>query len=178
MRLSVKKGFDSLLYTGIKQEDLKEKLKLTADTAFKGGSNQYIRVGKQAKWYSGNGFSNNYILDKNRVYKLIDFVVDNSVFRLGNKVYRQKIGIPMGIDPAPQMANLYLYFYEFQYMKLLTEEDYGKAIKFNKTRRFIDDVGSINNDGLLVSDYPLSETTNKVSLKPVLSSFVEFTISI
>ena len=49
-------------------------------------------------------------LDKERVYKLIDFVVDNSVFRLGNNVYRQKIGIPMGIDPAPQMANLYLYF--------------------------------------------------------------------
>ena len=30
----------------------------------------------------------------------------------------------------------------------------------------------------ILSDYPLSETTNKLSLKPVLSSFVEFTMSI
>ena len=172
----------STLYTGINQEDLKEKLKLTADTAFKGGSNQYIRVGKQAKWYSGNGFSNNYILDKNRVYKLIDFVVDNSVFRLGNKVYRQKIGIPMGIDPAPQMANLYLYFYEFQYMKLLTEEDYGKAIKFNKTRRFIDDVGSINNDGLLVQEkeriYPEELALNVENSNDQTGTFLDISISV
>ena len=30
---------------------------------------------------------------------------------------------------------------------------------------------------VLMSDYPLSETTNKVSLKPALSSFIEFTMS-
>ena len=83
------------------------------------------------------------MFDKERVHKLIDFVVDNSYFRLGNKVYHQCIGIPMGIDPAPQMANLYLYSYESSYMAKLTAEDYGKAIKFNKTRRFIDDIVTI-----------------------------------
>ena len=31
--------------------------------------------------------------------------------------------------------------------------------------------------GIYMSDYPLSETTNKVSLKPAFSSFIEFTMS-
>ena len=172
----------STLYTGINQEDLKEKLKLTADTAFKGGTNQYIRVGKEARWYSGKGTSSDYILDKDRVHKLIDFVVDNSVFRLGNKVYRQIIGIPMGIDPAPQMANLYLYFYESQFMKMLTEEDYGKAIKFNKTRRFIDDVGSINNDGLLVKEkgriYPKELVLNEENADDKKGTFLDISITV
>ena len=149
---NVKMGDFSTLYTGIKQEDLKEKLKSVTDKAFKGGTNQYIRVGKQANWSSGKGYFNGGLFDKERVHKLIDFVVDNSYFRLGNKVYHQCIGIPMGIDPAPQMANLYLYFYESSYMEKLTAEDYGKAIKFNKTRRFIDDIATINNDGLLMEE--------------------------
>ena len=149
---NVKMGDFSTLYTGIKQEDLKQKLKLVTDKAFKGGTNQYIRVGKQAHWSSGKGYFNCGMFDKERVHKLIDFVVDNSYFRLGNKVYHQCIGIPMGIDPAPQMANLYLYFYESSYMEKLTAEDYGKAIKFNKTRRFIDDIATINNDGLLMEE--------------------------
>ena len=172
----------STLYTGINQEDLKDKLKLTADTAFKGGTNQFIRVGRQARWYSGKGTTSDYVLDKERVYKLIDFVVDNSVFRLGNNVYRQKIGIPMGIDPAPQMANLYLYFYEAQYMKMMTEEDYGKAIKFNKTKRFIDDVGSINNDGLLVKDkeriYPKELVLNEENINDKRGTFLDLSITV
>ena len=59
------------------------------------------------------------------------------------------VGIPMGIDPAPQMANLYLYMYEAAFMEKLAKEDYGSAKKFNLTKRFIDDLNTINNDGKL-----------------------------
>ena len=82
---------------------------------------------------------------------MIDIVVDNSFFRFGDKVYRQCIGIPMGIDPAPQMANLYLYYYESCFMEKLTKEDYSIAKKFNHTSRYIDDLITLNNDGNLMS---------------------------
>ena len=55
----------------------------------------------------------------------------------------------MGIDPAPQMANLYLYYYEAKFMEMLTKENYSAAKKFNYTRRFIDDLHTLNNDGHL-----------------------------
>ena len=84
---------------------------------------------------------------------MLELIVDNAFFCLGNKVYRQIIGIPMGIDPAPQMANLYLHFYEEDFMKKLTRENYAHAKKFNLTKRFIDDLNTFNNDGLLHKYY-------------------------
>ena len=42
----------------------------------------------------------------------------------------------MGIDPAPQMANLYLYYYETKFMEMLTKENYSAAKKFNYTTCF------------------------------------------
>ena len=179
---NVKMGDFSTLYTGIDQGDLKEKLKLVTDKAFKGGTNQYIRVGKQANWSNGKGSFSGGVFDKERVHKLIDFVVDNSYFRLGNKVYHQCIGIPMGIDPAPQMANLYLYYYEYIYMEKLTEVDYGKAIKFNKTRRFIDDIGAINNDGILMQEkgniYPKELILNEENECDKEGKFLDISVKI
>ena len=80
---------------------------------------------------------------------MIDLVIDNSFFKFGDKVFRQSIGIPMGIDPAPQMANLCLYYYEAKFMEMLTKENYSAAKKFNYTGRFIDELHTLNNDGHL-----------------------------
>ena len=140
----------STLYTKIPQDDLKEKLKEVVTKAFKGGRNQFIRVThNEAKW-NKNEKGDTY--SKEAVFNLIDLVVDNSYFRFGQRVYRQKTGIPMGIDPAPQMANLYLHFYEAAYMEELAKTNYGAAKKFNKTCRFIDDLSTLNNDGLMMSE--------------------------
>ena len=77
---------------------------------------------------------------------MINLVVDHSLFKFGDKVFRQFIGIPVGIDPAPQMANLYLYYYEAKFMEMLTKENYSAPKKFNYTRRFIDDLHTSNDD--------------------------------
>ena len=55
----------------------------------------------------------------------------------------------MAIDPAPQMVNLYLYYYEAKFMEMLTKENYSAAKKFNYIRHFIDDLHTLNNDGHL-----------------------------
>ena len=43
------------------------------------------------------------------IKSLLEYVIDNAFFQVGNKVFRQIIGIPMGSDPAPFIANLLLY---------------------------------------------------------------------
>ena len=40
----------------------------------------------------------------------------------GNRVYRQCVGIPMGTDCAPLLANLFLFYYEYKYMKNISQE--------------------------------------------------------
>ena len=139
----------STLYTKIPLDNLKEELKGVIGKAFQGGQNQYIQVTNQGARWSNKWKKGNDTVTKEEVYKLIDLVIDNSYFKFGNQVFRQCIGIPMGIDPAPQMANLYLYAYEARFMQKLTKENYGAAKKFNFTRRYIDDLNTINNDGYL-----------------------------
>ena len=53
----------------------------------------------------------------------INHLITNCYFSVGNIVMRQKIGIPMGIDPAPFWANLFLYSYEHDYIKKRIKED-------------------------------------------------------
>ena len=139
------KTFDfSTLYTKIPLDDLKEKLNEIVDKAFKGGHNKYIQItSKTARWFHSK---KNESFTKEDIFSMIDLVIDNSFFKFGDKVFRQSIGKPMGIDPAPQMANLYLYYYEAKFMEMLTKENYSAAKKFNYTRRFIDDLHTLNND--------------------------------
>ena len=51
---------------------------------------------------------------------------------VGNSLLRQKIGIPMGIDPAPSWANPFLYTYENEYMSELISNDKVKHAIFRQ----------------------------------------------
>ena len=61
---------------------------------------------------------------------------------------RQKVGIPMGIDPAPFWANLFLYIYEHNYIKELIKTDRVKAKYIHSAFRFIDDLCILNDGGM------------------------------
>ena len=65
----------------------------------------------------------------------------------------QAIGIPMGIDPAPFWANLFLYQYENRYVTQLISEDKIKARHFHSTKRFIDDLCALNDGNLFERVY-------------------------
>ena len=53
----------------------------------------------------------------------------------------------MGSDPAPFFANLFLFYYECQWMKNLWKNDIGRGKKFANTFRFIDDLIVVNDNG-------------------------------
>ena len=54
----------------------------------------------------------------------------------------------MGIDPAPFWANLFLYTYENEYTSELISNDQVKARHFHATKRFIDDIRTLNDGGV------------------------------
>ena len=56
---------------------------------------------------------------KNTITKVIDYLlVDNSYFKDGEKSLCQ-VWVPMGTDPAPFMAELFLHHYEQQFIQNL-----------------------------------------------------------
>ena len=83
----------------------------------------------------------------------VKHLVQNCYFTVGNVVLRQAIGIPMGIDPAPFWANLFLYRFEQKYMSNLIITDKVKARHFHSTSRFIDDLCAINDGNLFGTVY-------------------------
>ena len=53
----------------------------------------------------------------------------------------------MGSDPAPFMANLFLYHYENEFVSKLRKTDIQRARRFGNVFRFIDDLNAINDGG-------------------------------
>ena len=77
---------------------------------------------------------------------MLEFLVDNIFVVFAGKVFQQIIGIPMGTNCAPLLADIFLYSYEVEFIQsLLSAGKKRLASKFNFTYRYIDDVLSINN---------------------------------
>jgi hypothetical protein len=64
----------------------------------------------------------------------------------GNKIFQQTVGIPMGTNCEPLLADLCLYFNEAEFIQKHLHEKNKPLVAFNSTFRYIDDVLSINND--------------------------------
>jgi len=62
----------------------------------------------------------------------IDLLIDNIFVTFGGLTFRQVIGIPMGTDCAPLLANLYLHCDEYQFMTCSMKSDVKLAKVFNQ----------------------------------------------
>ena len=75
----------------------------------------------------------------------IDFLIDNIYVPFGGSVFRQVIGILMGTNSAPLLADLFLHTFEYDFMVKTMKHDITKAIPFSNTFRYINDLFRINN---------------------------------
>ena len=59
---------------------------------------------------------------------------------------RQVVGIPMGTNCAPLVADLFLFCYERDFMMSLSDDKLTDVIDaFNSTSRYLDDILNIDN---------------------------------
>ena len=73
-------------------------------------------------------------------------LLDNICVRFGIKLYRQVVGITMGSNCAPMVANLFLFCYERDFMSSLSDDKQADIIDaFYTTSRYLDDILNINN---------------------------------
>ena len=134
------------LYTKIDHANLVEKLDSVIDFAFKGGKNNVIRF-NQYRAYWSKSKSGKSFFTKNSLKSVVKQLIENCYFNIGNLLLSQIIGIPMGIDPAPFWANLFLYTYESDFINKLIKRDQSKALHYHGSFRFIDDKCCINGSG-------------------------------
>ena len=60
---------------------------------------------------------------------------NNIYVRFGSAVFRQVIGIPVGTNSAPLLADLFLHTFEYDFMVKTMKQDITKAIQFSNTFR-------------------------------------------
>ena len=96
--------------------------------------------------------------------------MDNIYVRFGGQIFRQMVGIPMGTNCAPLLADLFLYSYENEFLDKLIKEDKRKLAR-NLSYSYIDDLISFNNKRFkeFISDIYskkliTSETTESTSI--------------
>ena len=75
------------------------------------------------------------------VCEALTFLSDNIYIRFGSKLFRQIVGIPMGTNCAPPVADLFLFCYETDFMLSLSVANQSEVIEaFNSTSRYLNDL--------------------------------------
>ena len=171
----------STLYTKLPHAKLIKELEKLIEFTFEGGDRNYIKINKWGKASWGKKSKNSTGYTRHSLKVAIKHLIQNCFFIVGNVVLRQAIGIPMGIDPAPFWANLFLYAYENNFMTDLISTDKVKARRFHSTKRFIDDLCALNDGGefgrVHKHIYP-DELILKVEHSGVHASFLNLDITI
>ena len=150
------------MYTKIPHDDLMKELEFAVDVAFSHLATKFEIQPETAKavlkyvptqtaqWTEGGSsrFSRDWLL------RSLHTIFSNAYFSNNGKVYLQVFGIPMGVEPGPPIANLYLFAKEYKWVTKQVEElGEEKVIKdfdgFNFVLRYIDD--------RIAADIPASE---------------------
>ena len=181
------KTFDfSTLYTTIPHDKLKCRLKEIIHRAFhnKNGQTRYnfVVLGHESTYFVQNTTAAKTFFTEEQVISMLEFLIDNIFVTFGGKLFQQVIGIPMGTNCAPLLADLFLYSYESEFIQqLIKDKKVKEARSFNLTYRYIDDVLSINNPEFanwIPLIYPpeleIKETTDTASSVSYLDVYLEF----
>ena len=134
------------------------------------------------KAYFGQSNSSKGIsFDKETLLACLNYLIDNSYVIYNKSVYRQVIGITMGTNCAPHIANIYLHVYE-NVEKLIENNDLKTLEKLKDIFRFQDDLFSVNNDGILENIlstmYPREMVISKTNFSPSVCSYLDLLISV
>ena len=138
------------LYSSIPRDLLKPHMNNIINNAFKhkNGATRYIhiKVGRNKSYFTSDPLNGDNKYTANDTCKMTEFLVDNIYIRFGGQLFRQMVGISMGTNCAPLLADLFLYSYENEFLEKLIKEGIRRfARKFNISYRYIDDLISFNN---------------------------------
>ena len=112
----------------------------------------------------------------------LHYLLDNTFIRFGSKLYRQIVGISMGTNCAPLVADLFLFCYERDFMLSLSDNNQTDIIEvFNSTSRNLDDLLNIDNpyfEQMVGQIYPTELQLNKANSSDTEAPFSDLNLSI
>ena len=119
------KSFDfSTLYTTIPHDKLKNRLASITENSFifKKGDRRYkyLVLGHEEAYFLKEHSDSKNKYSEDNIIKMLEFLVDNIfVSFFCGKTFHQIVGIPMGTNCAPLLADIFLYSYEVEFIQSL-----------------------------------------------------------
>lgn len=172
----------STLYTTLPHNLIKDKLIPLIQKTFARENTSYIACNHRRAFFSNSHYDDYNMWTCDEVCRSLSYLLDNIFIRYGHVVFRQTVGIPMGTNCAPLVADLFLYCYERDFMLSLSSDTQGDVIDaFNGTSRYLDDILTIDNPffaQMVSSIYPHELTLNKANESDKLVSFLDLHLSI
>ena len=171
----------STLYTTLPYNLIKDKLIDLIERTFKREGSPYLACNDRNGFFTSEKPKKISCTCQN-VCDALTFLLDNIFIRFGTKLYRQVVGIPMGTNCAPLVADLFLFCYESDFLMSLSEDKQADVIDaFNTTSRYLDGILNINNvyfDNMVSQIYPSELQLNTANTSDTEAAFLDLHLSI
>ena len=97
----------------------------------KNGATRYthIKVGRNESYFTSDPLNGDNKYTANDICKMTEFLVDNIYVMFVGQLFQQMVGIPMGTNCAPLLADLFLYSYENEFLDKLIKEGKRKLAR-------------------------------------------------
>ena len=140
-KLNHMQTFDfSTLYTALPHGEIKQKFSKIFQKVFYREAKPFINVNMLGAYFSSATSNRVCSFRYEDLMEILEFILDNIFVKCGDEVFKQVIGIPIGLDSGQDIANLLLYCYESEYVEKVSRENLNLARKFSFCFRYIDDL--------------------------------------
>ena len=172
----------STLYTTLPHNLIKDKLIDLIERTFQREGSPYLACSDRNAFFTSEKPKKYHAWSCQNVCDALTFLLDNIFIRFGTKLYRQVVGIPMGTNCAPLVADLFLFCYERDFMMSLSDDKQADVIDaFYTTSRYLDDILNINNvyfENMVSQIYPSELQLNKANASDTEAAFLDLHLSI
>ena len=138
---------------------------------------EYISSPGMHIFYTGR---NMYTADNIR--KMIEFLIVSNFVRFGGCLFHEIIGIPMGTNCDPLLADLFLHSYENEFLGNMIKSGQRRCVRsFNLGYRYTDDLIVFDNKKILHyfnKIYPSQLTFQKANKSDPLADYLDLTFII
>ena len=111
----------STLYTTLPHNLIKEKLIHLIEWTLKREGSPYLAWNERQAFFTSGDTKWYKLWSCQNVCAALIYLLDNIYIRFGTKLNRQIVGIPMGTNCAPLVADLFLFCYERVFMTSLSD---------------------------------------------------------
>jgi hypothetical protein len=172
----------STLYTTLPHNLIKERLVPLIQKTFARENTTFLACNHVKAFFTNERLDKFTMWTCTEVCAALSFLLDNIYVCFDNTVYRQVVGIPMGTNCAPLVADLFLFCFERDFMLSLSPIDQRDVIEaFNDTSRYLDDIFNMDNpffDSMVSNIYPSELKLIKANLSDTETSFLDLNLSI